>query len=67
MLHSRHPHHGPTTTWNGFKALVPGRKIDHIFFRGPVSVDQHAILADHWDGRFPSDHLPVLAEIVIGK
>jgi endonuclease/exonuclease/phosphatase family metal-dependent hydrolase len=63
MLHTRHPHHGPTTTWNGFKALVRGRKIDHIFVRGPVAVEQHAILADHWDGRFPSDHLPVLVEI----
>jgi endonuclease/exonuclease/phosphatase family metal-dependent hydrolase len=67
MLHSRHPHHGPTTTWNGFKTLVPGRKIDHIFIHGPISIEQHAILADHWDGRFPSDHLPVLAEIVLGK
>jgi endonuclease/exonuclease/phosphatase family metal-dependent hydrolase len=67
MLHSRHPHHGPTTTWNGFKALVPGRKIDHVFIRGPLSVEQHAILADHWDGRFPSDHLPVLVEIKVEK
>jgi endonuclease/exonuclease/phosphatase family metal-dependent hydrolase len=67
MLHTRHPHHGPTTTWNGFKTLVPGRKIDHIFIRGPISVEQHAILADHWDGRFPSDHLPVLVEIIMGN
>jgi endonuclease/exonuclease/phosphatase family metal-dependent hydrolase len=62
---SRHPHHGPLTTWNGFQALVPGRKIDHIFVRGRVDVLAHAVLADHWDGRFPSDHLPVLAEIVV--
>jgi endonuclease/exonuclease/phosphatase family metal-dependent hydrolase len=63
MLHTRHPHHGPTTTWNGFTALVPGRKIDHIFIRGPITIEQHAILADHWDGRFPSDHLPVMIEM----
>jgi len=67
MLLTRHPHHGPTTTWNGFKALVPGRKLDHIFIHGPITVEQHAVLADHWDGRFPSDHLPVLVEIVLGK
>jgi endonuclease/exonuclease/phosphatase family metal-dependent hydrolase len=67
MNRTRSPHHGPTTTWNGFKALVPGRKIDHIFVRGPIAVEQHAILADHWDGRFPSDHLPVLVEIVLEK
>ena len=65
MLKARHPHHGPTTTWNGFKALVPGRKIDHIFFRGPVTIETHAILADHWDGRFPSDHLPVMVEMAL--
>jgi len=64
---SRHPHHGPLTTWNGFKALVPGRKIDHIFVRGQIDVVEHAVLSDHWDGRFPSDHLPVLAEIVVRK
>jgi hypothetical protein len=23
-----------------------------------------AILPDSWDGRFPSDHLPVLADVV---
>jgi endonuclease/exonuclease/phosphatase family metal-dependent hydrolase len=67
MHRTRLAHHGPTTTWNGFKALVPGRKIDHIFIRGPMTVEQHAVLADHWDGRFPSDHLPVLVEIVLGK
>jgi endonuclease/exonuclease/phosphatase family metal-dependent hydrolase len=67
MLHARLPHHGPTTTWNGFEALVPARKIDHIFFRGPVVIEHHAILADHWDGRFPSDHLPVMVEVTISK
>jgi endonuclease/exonuclease/phosphatase family metal-dependent hydrolase len=60
---SKHPLHGPTTTWNGFQQLAPGRKLDHIFLRGPIVVEQHAVLADHWDGLWPSDHLPVLAEI----
>jgi endonuclease/exonuclease/phosphatase family metal-dependent hydrolase len=63
MLSTRNPHHGPTTTWNGFKTLAPNRKIDHIFFRGPLTIEQHAILDDHWDGRFPSDHLPVMVEV----
>lgn len=57
------PHHGPTSTWNAFKAIEPGRWIDFIFVRGPVAVGQHAVLSDTWDGLFPSDHLPVLAEI----
>jgi endonuclease/exonuclease/phosphatase family metal-dependent hydrolase len=28
-------------------------------------VARHGILSDTFDGRFPSDHLPVLAEIVL--
>ncbi len=63
---TKKPHHGPTSTWNGFGPLVPSRKIDHIFVTERVDVLQHAILADHWDGRWPSDHLPVLAEVELG-
>jgi endonuclease/exonuclease/phosphatase family metal-dependent hydrolase len=60
-----HEHHGPTSTWSGFTEIVPDRRIDYIFVNPQVTVKQHAILADQWDGRFPSDHLPVLAEITI--
>ena len=62
---SRHRPHGPTSTFNGFKALVPGKKIDYVFVKGNIRVIQHGVLSDTWDGRFPSDHAPVLAEIVI--
>ena len=62
---SQHGHHGPTSTFNEFKALVPGKKIDYVFVKGNIRVVQHGALSDTWDGRFPSDHLPVLAEIVI--
>lgn len=62
---SPHGHHGPTSTFNEFKALVPGMKIDYVFVKGSIRVIQHGVLSDTWDGRFPSDHLPVLAEIVI--
>ena len=64
---SQHGHHGPTSTFNEFKALVPDRKIDYVFVKGNIRVMQHGVLADTWDGRWPSDHLPVLAEIVIEK
>jgi endonuclease/exonuclease/phosphatase family metal-dependent hydrolase len=63
MQRTKQPHHGPTTTWNGFRQLIPARKIDHIFVTDRVEVLQHAILTDHWDGRWPSDHLPVVAEV----
>ena len=58
-------HHGPTSTFNEFKALVPEMKIDYVLVKGSVRVLQHGALSDTWNGRFPSDHLPVLAEIVI--
>lgn len=61
---SEHPHHGPTSTWNGFERIHPERRIDYVFVGESFAVHQHAILTDVWDeGRFPSDHLPVLAEI----
>ncbi|TVQ66892.1 MAG: endonuclease/exonuclease/phosphatase family protein [Balneolaceae bacterium] len=63
FYHSRYGHHGPDTTWNGFNQIVPNRRIDYIFVNQGFSVIQHGILADVRDGRFPSDHLPVLAEI----
>lgn len=62
---SEHGHHGPTSTFNEFKALVPGKKIDYVFVQGTIRVLQHGVLSDTWDGRFPSDHLPVLVEIII--
>ncbi len=62
---SRNGHHGPTATFNDFKALVPDSKIDFVFTIGGFGVLQHGVLSDIWDGRFPSDHFPVLAEVVL--
>ena len=56
-------HYGPTSTWNAFKAIEPGRRIDYVLVSEQVTVHTHAILPDSWDGKFPSDHLPVLAAI----
>jgi endonuclease/exonuclease/phosphatase family metal-dependent hydrolase len=56
-------HYGPTSTWTAFKAIEPGRRIDYVMVSTEVPVLTHAILPDSWDGRFPSDHLPVLAAI----
>ncbi|WP_380681196.1 endonuclease/exonuclease/phosphatase family protein [Salinigranum sp. GCM10025319] len=64
MSVSEHPHHGPTATFERFSG-APDRKIDHVFVVGDVSVRQHAVVADHWDGRPPSDHCPVVAELVL--
>lgn len=63
---SRDRHYGPTSTWTGFEAIEPGRRIDYVVVSPGVEVLAHGILSDHWDGRFPSDHLPVLATLRIG-
>lgn len=58
------PHHGPLSSWSGFQFPgLPGRRIDYIFVNDKIKVRKHAILSDSWSGRFPSDHLPVLAEV----
>lgn len=60
---SQFGHHGPTSTFNSFRALgPPGSKIDYIFVGEGWRVRQHGALADTFDAKFPSDHLPVLAE-----
>jgi endonuclease/exonuclease/phosphatase family metal-dependent hydrolase len=60
------PHHGPTSTFQAFGPLKPDARIDYVFVTPTVKVLQHAILNDQWDlGRWPSDHLPVLAEVLI--
>jgi endonuclease/exonuclease/phosphatase family metal-dependent hydrolase len=62
---SQHGHHGPSGTWTGFKSAgAPGDEpIDYIFIKNDVSVLRHGTLSDSFDGRFPTDHMPVLAEI----
>jgi endonuclease/exonuclease/phosphatase family metal-dependent hydrolase len=60
---SRAGHYGPTASWTDFKAIEPGRRIDYILVSSSVDVLTHAILPDSWDGRFPSDHLPVMASL----
>jgi endonuclease/exonuclease/phosphatase family metal-dependent hydrolase len=57
--------YGPTSTWTEFRAIQPGRRIDYVLVSSPVAVLAHGILSDTWDGRFPSDHLPVLARLAI--
>lgn len=60
------PLYGGSRSFNGFKPITgPGEIIDHIFVRGGLSVARSGVIADTWDGRFVSDHFPVLAEILL--
>ena len=63
-------HHGPHTTFNGFdleKLKKDQRVIDYIFITPHFDVINHGTLTDTQDGRFPSDHFPVLVEMVWGS
>lgn len=63
--HSEEPHHGPSSTWNGFQEIIPERRIDFIFASNDARQIRHGILSDRVDGRFPSDHLPVVSDILL--
>jgi endonuclease/exonuclease/phosphatase family metal-dependent hydrolase len=65
---SAEPPYGPGSTWNGFRAIEPNRRIDFVFVGDGVRVLEHGILAETLEGsRFPSDHLPVITEVVVAR
>ncbi len=63
------PHYGPVNTAGGFFVRKePIRaKIDYIFVNDKVRVLQHATITDQQEGRYYSDHLPVIAVVEIKK
>ena len=59
-------HRGPTASFNDWETLRPDEsRIDYVFTSNHFRVLSHHILDDRYAGRFPSDHLPVLAEIML--
>jgi endonuclease/exonuclease/phosphatase family metal-dependent hydrolase len=52
---------GPEGTFHGFKGTPGKTRIDWILFRGPWKVKSAETLTDAREGRYPSDHFPVLA------
>ncbi len=62
---AQQPPVGPDSTWDGFREVAPERRIDFIFVRPGMIVRQHRTLDKRVDGRFPSDHLPVVADVVL--
>lgn len=63
------PHYGPTNTASGFAVRTePIRaRIDYIFVNDKVKVLQHATITDQQEGRYYSDHLPVIAEVRLAE
>ncbi|MEL6534177.1 MAG: endonuclease/exonuclease/phosphatase family protein [Bacteroidota bacterium] len=51
---------GPTGTWANWQVGNPlDRRIDYIWVNEGLAVEKYAVLTDHRDGRYYSDHLPV--------
>ncbi|MFO7733134.1 MAG: endonuclease/exonuclease/phosphatase family protein [Candidatus Aminicenantes bacterium] len=65
---SRRPPFGPLSSFNGFRTEARVRPpIDHIFVGPGIEVTRAGVLPGAWDGRFVSDHNPVLAELVLAR
>lgn len=51
-------------SFNSFgSALQRTEIIDHIFVTAPFKAQKWGILSDHYHGKFPSDHYPILAVV----
>jgi len=59
--------YGPDLSFSSFEvgAETPGR-IDYVFVTSGVDVGRTGVLTDQTVGRYPSDHLPVLAALDFG-
>lgn len=60
------PPYGPVGTFNGFRFDAPLReRIDYIFVSKQAKVLDYAVLTDAQDQRYPSDHQPVVSQVVL--
>jgi endonuclease/exonuclease/phosphatase family metal-dependent hydrolase len=65
---TRMPPYGPTGTYNGFRLDASlTHRIDYVFVSRDFTVWKYAVLTDFSEQRFPSDHLPVVVDIVQEK
>ena len=55
--------YGPEGTSGGFQVKEKSRIIDYIFINDKVKILRHGHLSDSFGIYYPSDHLPVLAEV----
>lgn len=63
-LATRTPPYGPPGTFTGFDiGKAPTLPIDHILVTAAFTIDRNAVITQHWGGRLPSDHYPVVADL----
>jgi endonuclease/exonuclease/phosphatase family metal-dependent hydrolase len=61
---SQTPPYGPMGTFNGFKLDAPLlARIDYVLLSAHWRMLRYAVLTDSVQGRFPSDHLPVVTRL----
>ena len=58
-----HPNEKSVGTGGGFEGRADGNKIDYVFVQPETKVVTASIIRANRDGRYPSDHSPVMAEI----
>ena len=62
---AKQPPYGPVGTFNGFKLDAPlTDRIDYIFVSQQFTVLDYAVLTDSMRGLYPSDHFPVVVNVV---
>ena len=60
------PPYGPVGTFNGFRFDAPLLdRIDYIFTSQHFLVSKYAVLTDAKEQRYPSDHMPVVADVAL--
>ncbi len=65
---SETPPFGPPGSFTGFDyAKREAKAIDHILVGPNINVTQYAIVEQTVSGRLPSDHYPVVADLVLGR
>ncbi len=62
---SKEAPYGQIGTSGGFDVKMMPRTIDYIFVNEKVGVERYGVLTDSYGLYYPSDHLPVLAEVRI--
>jgi len=60
-----HPDVKDVRSAHDFKGTRQGNKIDYVFVQPGVKVLEAEILYDNIDGRYPSDHFPVMARLLL--
>ncbi len=56
---------GPETTLSDFTTLRAGRQVDHVLVTADVSVKRYVVDESTVNGRYPSDHLPVIVDVSV--